>query len=78
MTRLCLPADILAASARIAAAHIRQRIDAERVPATLAADLEKLRAAREVLERRRIALHGRAILTREIARMEEDFAERAA
>jgi hypothetical protein len=75
MTTPLYPADRLALMAEIAAIDLRDRLAAERVPLTLGADIAMLRAAREVLKRRRIASHGMTILDREIAGLEEQLAE---
>lgn len=75
MTTPLYPAHRLALMAEIAAIDLRERTEAARIPATLAADIATLRAAREVLKRRRIASHGMTILDREIAGLEEQLAE---
>ena len=70
-----LPADRLALLAQIDANAIRDRLAAERVPATLAADIAALRAAREVLLRRRVASHAMTLLDREADNQAEQLAE---
>lgn len=74
-----LPADHLAAMARVHAEHERKRTEAARVPATLAADIEKLRAAREVLSRRRAGWPSTTNdIDRQIEKLSEQLAEVAA
>lgn len=73
-----LPADILAAQARVAALLIREQQATNRRAEVLAADIAKLEAAREVLFRHRVASHGLTILDREADKLRELLAEVAA